>query len=105
MSDYVSVTDVAKMMAASNENKIKKIVFRASNLMRVVLPLEHQCRRAAVMKRGKTCFMNQMQSTMIGIQFDVANAVSDFFESVLDYDAETVENQEEMAKIWDSMAI
>ena len=99
--------DVADMMEKQmpfEDDKLNRLVIRAASSVCTAVSLEHQVRRAAVMKRAKLSFINNMGSSMAGIGFDMVSAVSNFFESVADYDEATVEDKVMMVQIWDAMA-
>ena len=106
MSEFVAVTDVAvaKMMDAANKEKLKRIAARAASFMSTAISLEHQTRRAAVMRRAKDNFTGNMTKPMAGISIPVGNAMSSFFESVVDYDPDTAMDAKAMGEIWDTMA-
>ena len=87
-----------------NQSKLTNIASRASSFMSTAMSLEHLGRRAALMKRAKALFTNNMTGPMNGISFALVSALSAFFESVVDYDSDTAGDADAMGKIWDVMA-
>ena len=97
------VVDMMEKQMPFEDDKLNRLVFRAASSICTAMSLEHQVRRAAVMKRAKLSFINNMGSSMAGIGFDMVSAVSNFFESVADYDEATVRDKVMMGQIWDAI--
>ena len=102
MSDYLSAADIANMIESPMpfDNKLNRIVSRASSAIGLCMSLEHQCRRAVVMKRAKASFTDNMGGGMIGIGNEMVTAVSNFFESVVDYDEATAVDASMVRSSW-----
>ena len=104
-SQYLSAADIANQIEQpmTFDSKLNRVGFRASSAIGLCMSLEHQCRRAVVMKRAKTSFMNNMEGVMAGIGTQMVIAVSNFFESIADYNETTAKDKVMMGQIWDAI--